>query len=202
MTTVFSSIEADIKNKLAGRSKGRISDPQRVPAAVLIILFEKDGETHVLFTRRTDTVEYHKGQICFPGGCCEGAETKCDTALRESFEEIGVRPDHVEILGELDDIKTQTSIFIISPFVGRINYPYRFNPSSIEINAILELPLDALRDRRNWQVQHRTMDDGAAGEVYYVEVDGAVVWGATAKILKQLIEVVNGAELGIEKLKN
>ncbi|MBI4285746.1 MAG: CoA pyrophosphatase [Chloroflexi bacterium] len=187
----MASLIDQIRQKLAHRQKQSISDPDRIPAAILIVLFEKAGKTHLLFTRRTQTVEYHKGQICFPGGCCEGAETRCDTALRESFEEIGLQPEDVEILGELDDIRTVTSNFVISPFVGWIGHPYEFDPSSIEIDEILELPLDKLRDPASWKVEQRTMDDGATGEVFYVEANGSVVWGATAKILKQLVEILD-----------
>lgn len=180
----------EIKYKLARRKKEYISAPGRVPAAVLMILFEKNGHTHILFTRRTETVEYHKGQICFPGGGCQAGETRRTTALRESFEEIGLKPEDVEMLGELDDIKTVASHFVVSPFVGYITYPYRFKPSSIEIAEIMELPLDALRDPVNWKVEERTMEDGTTGEVYFVEVEGSIVWGATAKILKQLVDLI------------
>ncbi|MBI2934708.1 MAG: CoA pyrophosphatase [Chloroflexi bacterium] len=185
------SVIDQIKTRLAQHPKQGISDPDRVPAAVLLLLFEKGGKVHVLFTRRTQAVEYHKGQICFPGGCCEGGETKCSTALRESFEEIGLRPGDVDILGELDDIRTVTSNFVISPFVGMTRHPYQFSPSAIEIDEILELPLDDLRDPVNWKVEWRTMDDGTSGEVFFVEVNGSVVWGATAKILKQLVDILD-----------
>ncbi|MBI4330269.1 MAG: CoA pyrophosphatase [Chloroflexi bacterium] len=187
-----------IRRRLARRAKAHLTEPGRIPSAVLVVLFEKDGHTHILFTRRTQVVEYHKGQICFPGGGCEEGETRAMTALRESFEEIGLRAEDVELLGELDDIKTQTSHFIVSPFVGRIGYPYEFRPSAIEIDEILELPLDALRDPANWKVEVQDMEDGTKGEVHSVVVSGHVVWGATAKILKQLVDLL-GEGPGVAK---
>lgn len=190
MTTAFTSIEQEIRYKLAHRRKSKISDPGWIPASVLIALFEKEGRTYIVFTRRTQVVEHHKGQICFPGGGSEDGETKLNTALRESFEEIGLRPEEVEILGELDDTRTVTSNFIITPFVAHIPYPYEFRPSSFEIDAMISLPLDALRNPANWRTEVRELDDGMKGEVYFVKVDGSEVWGATAKILKQLVEIL------------
>ncbi len=190
MTTTFTSVQEEIRHKLAQRRKLQISDPGWIPASVLIALFEKEGRTYVVFTRRTQIVEHHKGQICFPGGGCEAGETKLNTALRESFEEIGLRPEDVEVLGELDDTRTVTSNFIVSPFVAHIPYPYEFHPSSFEIDAMILLPLDELRNPVNWRTEVCELGDGTKGEVYFVEVDGAAVWGATAKILKQLVEIL------------
>lgn len=190
MTTAFTSIEQEIRYKLAHRRKSQISDPGWIPAAVLIALFEKEGRRYIVFTRRTQIVEHHKGQICFPGGGCEAGETKQDTALRESLEEIGLKPEDVEMLGELDDTRTVTSNFIVTPFVAHIPYPYEFHPSAFEIDAMIALPFDALRDAGNWRTEVREMDDGMTGKVYFVEVEGSVVWGATAKILKQLVEIL------------
>jgi 8-oxo-dGTP pyrophosphatase MutT (NUDIX family) len=185
-----SRISEGIRHILSKRQKISLAEPGWVPAAVLVALFEKEGQPYILFTRRTDNVEYHKGQICFPGGGSEIGESKRDTALREAFEEIGLKPEDVELLGELDDTKAAVSGFIISPFVAHIPYPYRFKPNPLEIKDILEIPLAALRKKNNWTVEERVMENGTTNQVYFVECGGLVVWGATAKIVKQLIDLL------------
>ncbi len=180
----------DVRQVLSHRQKESLSEPGRIPAAVLIAIFEKNGEPHMLFTRRTENVEYHKGQICFPGGACDDGESHCEAALREAHEEVGLKPEDVRILGELDDMNTLTSHFTVSPFVVHIPYPYQFVPNLRELEEILELPLAGLMDRKNWKSERQTMEDGTPFEVYYVECGGAVVWGATANILRQLVDLL------------
>lgn len=189
------NIFEDLRRVLSGRRPDRIgAEPGRVPAAVLIAVFEKNGEPYILFTRRTQDVEFHKGQICFPGGSRDDEESLRQAALREAYEEVGIRPEDVEILGELDDMNTLTSNFTVSPFVAHIPYPYRFVPNLRELEEILELPLSGLRDKNNWKSERQTMEDGFPADVYYVECNGAVVWGATAKILRQLIDLLDPKE--------
>ena len=133
---VSSTMKGKLKAILSRRQKTMAAaelrpeaDVPPVPAGVLIPMYEKDGEHFVIFTLRTETVEHHKGQISFPGGAFNpGDENLLDTALRESFEEIGLFPSDVEVMGELDDQVT-VSNFRITPFVGFIPYPYTFHPS-------------------------------------------------------------------------
>ena len=97
----------------------KIAGASLTPSAVLVPIYHKQGEYYILFTKRTEDVKNHKGQISFPGGVHQEEDrTLVDTALRESAEEIGLMPNDVEVLGELDDTTTVTSSFIISPFVG------------------------------------------------------------------------------------
>lgn len=186
-----SSIVEDIRHILSRRQKQGLTEAGRIPAAVLIAIFGKNGEPYVLFTRRTQDVEYHKGQICFPGGACDDGESHCEAALREAYEEVGIKPEDVEILGELDDMKTVTSHFIVSPFVAHIPYPYQFRPNPRELEEILEFPLAGLRNKKNWREEEGAADDGTRIQVHFVECEGAVVWGATAKILKQLVDLLD-----------
>src|SRR2546425_13341591 len=103
-----------------------LDHPEAAPAAVLILVQDKDGEPHVLFTERTHQVEHHKGQICFPGGACDETDDSLEaTALRETFEEIGVRPEHVRIIGQLDDMVT-ISNFRVTPYVGLLSSPTNY----------------------------------------------------------------------------
>ncbi len=159
------------------------------PAAVLVPLFEKEGKFHILLTKRTETVEYHKGQICFPGGARHEADRDLrNTALRETFEEVGVDPDDVRVLGELDSMSTVSSNFLITPYVGVIPYPYEFRVSDDEIKSLIEVPISALRDENNYREEAYDLDGKILIGIVF-EYQGDVIWGATARILRQLIEL-------------
>jgi 8-oxo-dGTP pyrophosphatase MutT (NUDIX family) len=185
-----------LKEALSSRFKRRISDQRLVRAAVMVPLFCKDGQYHVLFTQRSNQVMHHKGQISFPGGAKhEDDASLLDTAIRESCEEIGLRAKDVEILGELDDAPTATSNFIISPFVGFIPYPYDFQISRGEIDEIFDVPIPALLQNTNFKKEQHDIE-GQTFTTYTYEYDGRVIWGATAGILHQLLEIwkaVSGA---------
>lgn len=183
-----------IRRTLSSRERQiiTITDAPLKLAAVIVPLFEKEGEYHILFTRRTEKVEHHKGQISFPGGRKdEGDPSLKDAALRETFEEIGVRPQDVEILGELDSMATLSSNFLITPFVGVIPYPYNFVVSSDEIEELVEVPLAALLDKKNYH-QESQLYEGRPYVSSFYRYEGRVIWGATARILKQFLELVFG----------
>ena len=131
---------------LSENPKKTIVDPSLTPAAVMLLLYPKDGEFCVLLNKRSDHVEHHKGEISFPGGRKDEAdETLLHTALRETYEEMGIRPEDVEVLGEVDDMPT-SSQFLISTTVATIPYPYLFKPNKQEIAAYTLTRRDA--DRR------------------------------------------------------
>ena len=186
------SIKERIRQALSRRDK-KVCDPgDLVRAAVLVPIFERAGDCHILFTKRTETVNHHKGQISFPGGVQEvESESHRDAALRESWEEIGLDPKDVEILGELDDIATYTTRFIISPFVGAIPHPYEFRTSPEEVEEVISVPLEVLLDKGNFKEDIQSIG-GSLVPQYYFYYDERVIWGATARILKQFLEVVFG----------
>lgn len=166
-------------------------DVPPVPAGVLIPMYEKDGEYFVVFTLRTDTVEHHKGQISFPGGAYQpGDENLLDTALRESFEEIGLWPSDVEVAGELDDLITMSN-FKVTPFVGFIPYPYSFHPSKHEVAEIIHVPLSMLLDER--YCRREVHPTGIVG--YFYDCRGYIIWGVTARILKPFLDIIVGENL-------
>jgi 8-oxo-dGTP pyrophosphatase MutT (NUDIX family) len=183
-------MEKKIKEILACRSKACIQDPRYRRAAVLIPLFKKDGEYHILFTRRTNRVEHHKGQISFPGGRQDKKDRDLlATALREAREEMGIEEKDVHILGELDDICTVSSDFCISPFVALLPYPYPFKVNHQEIEEVLEVPLSGLMDDRRFR-QEIFDKDGQRFPVYFYQHRDHTIWGATARILKQLLDLL------------
>ncbi len=178
-----------LKLALSQRRKKYNTESHLVPSAVLVPLFLKEGEYHILFTQRTEKVKEHKGQISFPGGAYEeGDGTLLSTALRESAEEIGLAPEAVEVLGELDDMPTIGSDFVISPFVGVIPWPYPFKIDTWEVDGLIEVPLAWLRDKGNI----RQVDETSPGEpitTYFYHYRSDVIWGASARILHQFLEI-------------
>jgi len=175
---------------LSHREKKFIRDENRSPAAVLVPIYEKEGEYYLIFTKRTQKVNHHKGQISFPGGAYHQEDkTLSVTALRESFEEIGLNPQDVEILGELDDAITLSSNYIISPFVAAIPYPYKFSVNQDEVAEILHIPVAALLDRTHFR-QEQHLFHGQPFTTYFYEYNGKIIYGATAGILKLFLDLV------------
>jgi len=184
-----------LKKALSRRQKQGIVNDSRVPAAVLVPLYEKDGQSYIVFIKRTQTVREHKGQIAYPGGGREsGDKTLLDTAIRESHEEIGVLPKDVEILGELDDVITTTSNYIVTPFVGCIPYPYRFVKNPNEVEKIIGVPISALLDNQCLKSATEYHEGKEVGSWEY-HYQGYVIWGATARILYKFLEIYRKAVL-------
>ena len=180
-----------LKQILAQRKKRRIVDPKRVSAAVLVPIYEKDGQYHILFIKRTEWVEKHKGEISFPGGTYEARdETLLDTALRESAEEINLKPDDVEILGELDDVLSAKTNYLISPFLAFIPYPYEFKVDGKETEEIIEAPVPELMDIGSSLEEVR---GSKTVTVYHYHYQGRVIWGATARILAEFLDIFTRA---------
>jgi 8-oxo-dGTP pyrophosphatase MutT (NUDIX family) len=173
----------------------RIEPAGRSLAGVLLLLYDAAGETHLLFTKRTELVEHHKGEICFPGGRQEAGDADLFyTALRETFEEIGILPSDVERIGRLDDIVSRGSNFVISPFVGFLTTPgpYHYKHAQHEVDEILEVPLPHLLDPLNSGREIRRLD-GQDVEILLYRFGRHVIWGATARILNQFLGLLAGS---------
>lgn len=156
-------------------------------SAVLVPLFVRDGSLWVVFTRRTETVEHHRGQISFPGGAAEpGDRTLLETALRETEEELGISRADALPLGSLSPIVTITS-FYIEPYVAAIPQPYIFRPAEAEIAEVLEVPMAALF---NPAILEKKSLPGREGMVLFYHYRHHVIWGATARIVEELLEVL------------
>jgi 8-oxo-dGTP pyrophosphatase MutT (NUDIX family) len=182
-------MEKRLRQALANSKVRRIQDASRELSAVLLPLYLKEKEYYLLFTERTQQVKDHKGQISFPGGVYQEEDgTLVNTALRECAEEIGLAPESVRILGELDDIITLTSNYIVSPFVAVIPYPYEFRLSQYEIEEIIEVPVSALLDKSGLREEIEVIE-GKPEVMRYYHYQGKVIWGATARILHQFLEI-------------
>jgi 8-oxo-dGTP pyrophosphatase MutT (NUDIX family) len=182
-----------IRQALSARKKLHISDKSLNEAAVVLPIFYRNGEYHILFTRRSNQVPHHKGQVSFPGGGRhESDHNLMETALREAWEEVGLEPKDVEILGELDDTCTATSGFVISPFVAFIPYPYEFKVSHDEIDEIFDMPISTLLYKADVKKEHYAVGDKLL-TAYSYEYGGRVIWGATAGILRQFLEIWQSA---------
>jgi 8-oxo-dGTP pyrophosphatase MutT (NUDIX family) len=182
-----------IQEVLANYTPKVWSEEHVIPAAVLIPLFAKDGEVHVLLTVRTNKVEAHKGQISFPGGMHEESDVDLlTTALRETYEEVGIEPASVEVLGELDQLISVTD-FIITPYVGIIPYPYEFVPSEDEIEEILEVPLSFFLDKSNARTEQREFR-GRPITVYFYDYGRYLIWGVTARILTGFLDLLRRSD--------
>ncbi len=160
-------------------------------AGVLIPLFDDHGMCRVLFTKRTDTVAEHKGQISFPGGGVdEGDQTVEDTALRETYEEIGVYREQVEILGRIDDTLTVVSNFVIHPFVGLIPYPEDLSLNRAEVDSIIKVPLNRFFPENILEKTHLVEYDGMTLNTLSFKYRDDLIWGATAKIMDNFIKII------------
>jgi 8-oxo-dGTP pyrophosphatase MutT (NUDIX family) len=180
------------RQALARNHRRSVEDPSLIPAGVTCLLFRKDDEYCVLLNKRSQQVEHHKGEISFPGGMKDpGDATLLDTALREAFEEMGILPSDVEILGEVDDVPTN-SRFLIRPFIGTIPYPYDFKPSSAEVAAVLEVPLFALMNRANRRDEIR-IKNGKLVNAPTFAYEGNLIYGATARVLDNFLSLIETA---------
>lgn len=164
---------------------------EATPAAVLVPLYQAAGEWHLLFTRRTDDIDVHRGQVSFPGGRREPGETAVEAALRESEEEIGLAAKHVSILGQLNPLMTVTQ-FVVTPVVGTLPWPYELRLNPVEVAHSFGVPVRWLMDSANLEVEYREpMTPGQKIPVYHFKpYQQEVVWGVTARITVSLLELL------------
>jgi len=186
-----------LRQALAARTR-RDFDSSSLPAqelppggllhgSVLVPLLLRQEQPWVLLTRRHRHLPRHPGQVSFPGGRTDEGEESLAAALREAREEIGLEPSRAEVLGRLDETLVLASPFRLTPWVARVPYPYPYAAHPGEVDAILFVPLAALERPAAHQVEiHRAY--GIEHEVHSFEVDGIRVFGATARILRQLLE--------------
>jgi 8-oxo-dGTP pyrophosphatase MutT (NUDIX family) len=156
-------------------------------AAVLIPIFKSNGEYHFLLTLRTQDVETHKGQISFPGGMREGEEDLLKTALRETFEEVGIEEDKIEPLGKFHDYISVTG-YRVTPFAGFIAEPFKTFPQVREVAEILKVPFRIFLDPSLLRIEKRAWQNRE--DVYFYTFGSHQIWGLTARIIKDFFDVL------------
>jgi 8-oxo-dGTP pyrophosphatase MutT (NUDIX family) len=175
--------------RLAARARRVVPPGPLVRAAVLVPLIDR-GEAHLAFAQRTDRVGHHRGQISFPGGRIDpGDADDLSAALREAEEEVGLAPSAVEPLGVLDDTETFATQYVITPWVGVVRRPVVWQPDGEEIEKVIEVPVAALLARGCFRVE-RWERDGVLRDVYFYDHPSATIWGATARILKTYLDLI------------
>ena len=179
-----------VKRALADRELERMPEPGLTPAAVLVLLYEKDGDYCVLLNKRSEEVEYHRGEISFPGGARDPEDgDSLDTALRETEEEMGILRGDVTVLGEMDEVATR-SRFRVRVFAGTIEHPYDFDPNADEIAEVVEFPITALKDPNSRRVETHWQKGGPVNTYSYAYGEH-LVFGATARILQQFLGLLD-----------
>ena len=163
--------------------------PDNREAAVLVPIVERDGDLSILFTKRTDHLTHHPGQISFPGGHTEEDDkTPAHAALHETEEEVGIPFDRISIIGRLNDYVTRTG-FRVTPIVGVIQAPYPVNPDPHEVAEVFEVPLDFLLDAANHQKCTRIFQ-GVKRHFWAMPYGDYYIWGATAGMLRNLYSIL------------
>jgi 8-oxo-dGTP pyrophosphatase MutT (NUDIX family) len=160
------------------------------PAAVLCAVFEDDGEAQVVLTRRSSRLRSHTGQVSFPGGRLDPGETALACALREAREEVGLDPAAVDVFARLSTVRIMANPAPILPFVGALARRPFLHPSPAEVERAFTVTLTELSDPEVYREEIWTTPDGAERHMYFFELIGDTVWGATARMLYELLDVV------------
>lgn len=173
---------------LQGFPRRTVAQRNLRPAAVLLPVYLRQGSPHILFTRRTDHLEHHAGEIAFPGGRRDPEDFDLvQTALRETQEEMGIAPGDVRVLGRLDDFVSIHGYHVV-PYVGTFSYPYPFTVNAEEIAEVIEVPVAALRDPSIYREEDWT-HRGRVFPVCFYRFGRHEIWGLTAEILRQFLHL-------------
>jgi 8-oxo-dGTP pyrophosphatase MutT (NUDIX family) len=164
--------------------------PDRRPAAVLCALFDEGAEAHVILTRRSSNLRSHTGEVSFPGGRLEDGEPAVDAALREAHEEVGIDPGAIEILGSLSPLVTVTGLVLITPYVGVLPERPRLRPNPAEVDRAFDVPLAELVSEGVYREELWSLPGEDGRSISFFELWGDTVWGATAWMLRDLLETV------------
>ena len=160
-------------------------------SSILIPLVCDNGKWHLLFTRRSDNLSKHQGQVSYPGGGMEpGDKSPEDTALRETFEEIGLDKKHIHIIGKMPNFIT-ISDYLVTPIVSWVDWPVSLYISKNEVSHVFTIPIEWLKNPDNWEERIYSHPNGFYGSViFYKLYQGELLWGISAKITVELLNIL------------
>ncbi len=182
-----------LRSALRSRIPKTIDDPGAIRCAVLVPILGDGDDPRILYTRRSEHLPDHRGQVAFPGGKRSPRDAALiDTALRETEEEVGIERGQVEIIGRLDDVPTVATRYIVTPYVGIIDPGARIRPNPDEVAAIFFVSLDALSDPETHVTRVRSWN-GATYEVDVIQAGEHEIWGVTLAITRNLITCMDHA---------
>lgn len=178
----FHDFKQALKETLSSRDKRTINFPDYRKSAVMMLFMEKENKPHVLLSLRTDRVSTHKGQVSFPGGSWDETDKDyLETALRETYEEVGIDPAEIEVLGEYDEYISIMG-FHVYVYIGALNREVKYTPCEDEIEEILEVPFSIFYNEEFYKCEKVTYE-GRDFDVYYYNYGNSTIWGMTARIL-------------------
>jgi 8-oxo-dGTP pyrophosphatase MutT (NUDIX family) len=170
-------------------------DAVRQSGVLLPLFVGPDGDTRMVLTRRDGSMRNHRGEVAFPGGRVDLGETPVEAALREAHEEVALHPDRVRVIGQLEPLTTVVSAAAITPVVGFIEGPLPLlTPNPREVDRIFDVSLRELTDVECYREEIWDFDDGVF-PVWFFEVDGDTIWGATGRMIRRLLDLVLLTEL-------
>jgi mutator protein MutT len=177
-----------LREMLARRPAIEIDAPEHRRACVLVPLIRDDDGWAILFSRRSLQLQAHSGQIAFPGGAVEPGETLEDAATREAHEEVGIPAEHVELIGRLDDVVTNSG-FLVAPFVGIVRERIEYVLQESEVTEVFEVPVEALLSVDNPEVRYVPFELGQY-PAYFYHYGRYEIWGLTGRMLKAFLDLV------------
>ena len=180
---------ARLRELVAQRPAIAIDAPEYRRACVLVPLVRGDGGWSILFSRRSASLAAHSGQIAFPGGAVEEGESLAGAAVREAQEEVGIAPEHVELIGRLDDLVTNVSGFLVAPFIGVIHERIDYVLQESEVAEVFEVPIDALLTPSQPEVRYVSYRERSY-PAYFYRYGEYEIWGLTGRMLKTFLDLV------------
>lgn len=182
-------LKARIREKLQRLSLRNLDEPHVGEAAVLVALFELDEQLYFLLTKRTLQVSTHKGDVSFPGGVRHREDSSMlGTALRETEEELGIPAQQIEVLGQFHQYMAITQ-YVVTPYVGFLSQGFTVTPNPREVESVLSVPASFFRDTEAVVEYRKRL--GKRTPIYVYDFKGNTIWGLTAKIIRDFIEVLN-----------